>query len=333
METGNGLGGAVLACDGVAAMEPGLGDREWWRWRPAARRQVRLAAMEPGLGDREWLVVLVGVQDLVRAAMEPGLGDREWCHALLGAAWRAACRNGARSWRPGMVVQAGHRELDLGGRAAMEPGLGDREWVQWSAPGAERETRAAMEPGLGDREWLRTLRGPSSRPRGRNGARSWRPGMAAAASSTYVPLGVTPQWSPVLETGNGRVWPLGRVLDHRAAMEPGLGDREWSASAPSPEPGPRPQWSPVLETGNGILSDSAVRRGGEPQWSPVLETGNGPPRPQAPGAPPSGRNGARSWRPGMARSTEFRLFLRRSGRNGARSWRPGMDLQPSSLRM
>ena len=36
------------------------------------------AAMEPGLGDREWLVVCVGWMPMAYAAMEPGLGDREW---------------------------------------------------------------------------------------------------------------------------------------------------------------------------------------------------------------------------------------------------------------
>ena len=61
-----------------AAMEPGLGDREW---QPAhgVRLPDALAAMEPGLGDREWVYRPLPVSPCDRqAAMEPGLGDREW---------------------------------------------------------------------------------------------------------------------------------------------------------------------------------------------------------------------------------------------------------------
>ena len=62
-----------------------------------------------------------------------------------------------------------------------------------------------------------------------------------------------PQWSPVLETGNGP------TPDHHRAC-----DRD------------EPQWSPVLETGNGQSeSQRASPDSHQPQWSPVLETGNG----------------------------------------------------------
>ena len=61
----------------------------------------------------------------------------------------------------------------------------------------------------------------------RNGARSWRPGMAQALATPARPR-------------------------TRAAMEPGLGDREWvETSGATIEQARRPQWSPVLETGNG----------------------------------------------------------------------------------
>ena len=36
------------------------------------------AAMEPGLGDREWRDTPLPRPVRIRAAMEPGLGDREW---------------------------------------------------------------------------------------------------------------------------------------------------------------------------------------------------------------------------------------------------------------
>ena len=86
--------------------------------------------------------------------------------------------------------------------AAMEPGLGDREWgVEALATGPALRL-AAMEPGLGDREW-RGSWGKGFRARScRNGARSWRPGMAGGPSSPARP-DTMPQWSPVLETGNG----------------------------------------------------------------------------------------------------------------------------------
>ena len=61
-------------------------------------------------------------------------------------------------------------------KAAMEPGLGDREWGG-ERRDATRRAGAAMEPGLGDREW------------------------EDIAWSIFEAR--RPQWSPILETGNG----------------------------------------------------------------------------------------------------------------------------------
>ena len=159
------------------------------------------AAMEPGLGDREWPAEVGGPVSAAPAAMEPGLGDREWGRVPLDD------RHGRR-------------------HAAMEPGLGDREWRLWQ-DAARHSREAAMEPGLGDREWVvpETDRRRSVSP---------------------------PQWSPVLETGNGP------------------GSQLTTASL-----GAVPQWSPVLETGNGgsgeILSPALVAsRNGARSWRPGM---------------------------------------------------------------
>ena len=107
----------------------------------------------------------------------------------------------------------------------MEPGLGDREWIL-----CHHSHDVHQEP-----QWspvLETGNGPSHGggwgppTRCRNGARSWRPGMDRVVS---VPA-------------------AGRV---GAAMEPGLGDREWQRPSHLPLSIYAPQWSPVLETGNG----------------------------------------------------------------------------------
>ena len=114
-----------------------------------------------------------------------------------------------------------------------------------------------------------------------------------------------PQWSPVLETGNGPGEEVGLHAQVLAAMEPGLGDREWVV----PETDRRrsvspPQWSPVLETGNGPGSQlTTASLGAVPQWSPVLETGNGGSGEILSPALVASRNGARSWRPGMGAVT------------------------------
>ena len=181
--------------------------------------------------------------------------------------------------------------------AAMEPGLGDREWLdgpepadhvrepQWSPvletgngpdghPVNQPRQGAAMEPGLGDREWPTTAAAPSQTT-SRNGARSWRPGMAVPGPPA--------------------------ATRHEAAMEPGLGDREWICPMTGTTFCPMPQWSPVLETGNGATSPPAwtapaACRNGARSWRPGMGRTSGGTTPM----PLSGRNGARSWRPGMA---------------------------------
>ena len=209
------------------------------------------------------------------------------------------CRNGARSWRPGMAHQRGVRVPQT-----VEP--------QWSpvletGNGRDRHRRPAGTPVSrnGARSWRPGMAMPPTRPgwrldesrngarswrpgmaptstsgsrccRGRNGARSWRPGMAAPAVSRCQ--SPPPQWSPVLETGNGDTAYHSLKLTSRRRN----GARSWRpgmVSPPAQPPGGRagPQWSPVLETGNGSKA------------SPLR-------------FPRAGRNGARSWRPGMART-------------------------------
>ena len=72
----------------------------------------------------------------------------------------------------------------------------------------------------------------------------------------YSPRGATlvahktPQWSPVMKTGNTpEAPPHGRL----------------------PEP---PQWSPVMKTGNTGASKTETLAAASPQWSPVMKTGN-----------------------------------------------------------
>ena len=70
------------------------------------------------------------------------------------------------------------------------------------------------------------------------------------------------QWSPVLETGNTRPTPAQALAYIRAAMEPGLRDREyvhgtqwsWQRKAPAAmEPGLRDREYPASGDGNAIL--------------------------------------------------------------------------------
>ena len=235
--------------------------------------------MEPGLGDREWLGgVLPHDAGLAAAAMEPGLGDREWPD-------RSVTRRPQvePQWSP--VLETGNgvgltpRGVGRGG-AAMEPGLGDREWglprLQSVPRRSGRNGARSWRPGMGRRP-LRSCGRTSSR----NGARSWRPGMA--------------------DLGLQR-----RTSYPEAAMEPGLGDREWLGPYRDGGRVRPPQWSPVLETGNGPSGPVGHPHRAAPQWSPVLETGNG--------------------RIDIGR----RRLLDVARRNGARSWRPGM-VDPSTV--
>ena len=260
---------------------------------------------------------------------------------------RAGGRNGARSWRPGMaptipvvIMQGGWPQwspvLETGNGRYAQPWGAPPELPQWSPvletgngrprPGfvtfsSSRNGARSWRPGMA----AGSVCGLDAHGIRRNGARSWRPGMGAHSGrqpgvssmpqwspvletgngdnlSICYPLRAEPQWSPVLETGNG-CWIVRPLVIRRSRN----GARSWR---PGMEglviqtivcPPCWPQWSPVLETGNGLrLGVLRAPLTSVPQWSPVLETGNGgpdcvrtpPPRPR--------RNGARSWRPGMA---------------------------------
>ena len=105
----------------------------------------------------------------------------------------------------------------------MEPGHEDREYAgRHGRSGSER--RASMEPGHEDREYLNLL-----------------------LSGVQIS---TPQWSPVMKTGN-TVCPF----DHMGA-------------------GTMPQWSPVMKTGNTTATTATTAAYDVPQWSPVMKTGN-----------------------------------------------------------
>ena len=84
---------------------------------------------------------------------------------------------------------------------------------------------ASMEPGHEDREY-------------------------AYFSDTETYAGCSPQWSPVMKTGN---------------------TRESFGGGLHPQ---RPQWSPVMKTGNTTLWVPPDLRLTAPQWSPVMKTGN-----------------------------------------------------------
>ena len=102
-----------------------------------------------------------------------------------------------------------------------------------------RETKhgvASMEPGHEDREYNRL----TTRPR-LPGLASMEPGHEdreyAYFSDTETYAGCSPQWSPVMKTGN---------------------TRESFGGGLHPQ---RPQWSPVMKTGNTSTNDMAdVRR-------------------------------------------------------------------------
>ncbi len=234
------------------------------------------AAMEPGLGDREWgdphLHTHVAIRPQWSPVLETGNGPPgpgssaqgaelpQWSPVLEtgngppapAATGSQVRRNGARSWRPGMDLP--HQPPRVPRYAAMEPGLGDREWCAILA--FDRGSNGSPP------QWSPVLETGNGRPR--SGARS-------------PPR--QPQWSPVLETGNGAGYHW--MIDMDGVM---------------------PQWSPVLETGNGGCGRTPLGTAVRPQWSPVLETGNGLSlRPTAAGRSRR-RNGARSWRPGMGRA-------------------------------
>ena len=68
---------------------------------------------------------------------------------------------------------------------------------------------------------------------------------------------VTPQWSPVMKTGNTRSHDSSQEPCSIAPMEPGHEDREYSSPAALAQPRTLPQWSPVMKTGNTGSSSPA----------------------------------------------------------------------------
>ena len=105
----------------------------------------------------------------------------------------------------------------------MEPGHEDREYSPCSISVACARG-ASMEPGHEDREYILVYEEKDAI--------------------------TSPQWSPVMKTGNTFHW---------------LGCRTWQQS---------PQWSPVMKTGNTRPETADPRRPEVPQWSPVMKTGN-----------------------------------------------------------
>ena len=83
----------------------------------------------------------------------------------------------------------------------MEPGHEDREYLQVVAV-QHRNDLASMEPGHEDREYY-----------------YMRP-------NAFLMIG-TPQWSPVMKTGNTSSEAVGRGHNKTASMEPGHEDREY----------------------------------------------------------------------------------------------------------
>ena len=131
--------------------------------------------MEPGHEDREY----VGRRQVQRhleldASMEPGHEDREY-PGLAGQhphPLHASMEPGHedREYQPHPVVSETHRE------ASMEPGHEDREYHP-GRPTPHRRRHASMEPGHEDREYQ----------------------LAVCAAALAC---CTPQWSPVMKTGN-----------------------------------------------------------------------------------------------------------------------------------
>ena len=84
----------------------------------------------------------------------------------------------------------------------------------------------------------------------------------------------SPQWSPVMKTGNTSK----RACSHRpplhASMEPGHEDREYPDGVDVIFNTNKPQWSPVMKTGNTSMVRVGAVSFGQPQWSPVMKTGN-----------------------------------------------------------
>ena len=189
-----------------------------------------------------------------------------------------------------------------------------------------------MEPGHIDREDpSRSTTSSSTRSTCRNGARSYRPGRPRVGVA-----GVRAPAEAAMEPGHidreDATSTGGLVTNFVAAMEPGHIDREDSAYPFSRFVcGLWPQWSPVISTGKTRSVVGRQERGG------------------------TGRNGARSYRPGRPAAPSANSHTKRSPqwspvistgkttgpgvasarwcrRNGARSYRPGRPDADSARR-
>ena len=166
---------------------------------------------------------------------------------------------------------AASRRRPMTNRASMEPGHEDREYHgPTSAP--KPVPRASMEPGHEDREYMRMngLMDITALPQ-------WSPVMKTGnttPSPARASLSILPQWSPVMKTGNTRGGCYMLSYTHRASMEPGHEDREYTSPRSISDLSSAPQWSPVMKTGNTPSRRVRGVEATEPQWSPVMKTGN-----------------------------------------------------------
>ena len=106
----------------------------------------------------------------------------------------------------------------------MEPGHEDREYVGCPTAALHLES-ASMEPGHEDREYLGTAYfvSPDLTPQ-------WSPVMKTGNTcipQTFVTDWNEPQWSPVMKTGNTSTFEFDSNGQHVASMEPGHEDREY----------------------------------------------------------------------------------------------------------
>ena len=198
MKTGNT--GQLLPCGRPvgASMEPGHEDREYTDMTRGSAAG-RIASMEPGHEDREYAQVDTGSLVAWLASMEPGHEDREYLQAKINSDLMQTPQ-----WSP--VMKTGNTcaatfSSDPASCASMEPGHEDREYVRPRANSAYLGD-ASMEPGHEDREYAHTPDGPGHPHH-------------------------TPQWSPVMKTGNTRGRPVWADLGCHASMEPGHEDREY----------------------------------------------------------------------------------------------------------
>ena len=85
--------------------------------------------------------------------------------------------------------------------------------------------------------------------------------MKTGNTSPTPPTGSTapsPQWSPVMKTGNTASRPHPPENFSEASMEPGHEDREYVDDACHRASSEVPQWSPVMKTGNTARRNPVV---------------------------------------------------------------------------